>query len=330
MHLTLFLPSLLAAPRDALIASPALAAMARRALPPEYVAGGLAAALLAVAGVPPDTPLAPVAARGAGVDIGTDAIARADPIALVAGRDNVLLNGRVDDVSAADTQAILDRMNTHFADDGLVFFAPRPDTWFVRLIGIDPPQTTSLARVHGAIHGHLPRGIAAGRWKRWMSEMQMLLHDDPRNAARERNGQMPVTGLWIADAGPAVTTAGDASRRWFAPAGRDGDVARGLAPMGPGSVSSPPATFALMPPGADAIVILPPLRSAADVHAAMTAWLAPTLAAQDNATLAGLSVIADDGRGAFTYSPRAESWWSRWRASARRQVFAPPTTPEPA
>lgn len=329
MQLTLVLPSLLSLPPATLAASSALAQLALRAPAPRHEVAGIDAVLLAAAQRPPGTPLAPLAARGAGVALGIDVIARADPVALIAGRDDVLLGGRVDDLADADAQAFVERLNNHFAHDGLTFAAPRPDTWFVHLRGLEPPQTTSLAQVHGAIHAHLPRGAHAGQWKRWLSEMQMLLHDDPRNAARERDGRAPVTAIWIADAGTADGTQGDASMQWFAPAGREGDVARGLAAQDPASVAAPPAGLVHLPPARDAVVILPALRSPAALDAAAAAWLAPALVALDRRALAALTVVATDGRHAFAWTPRAASWWTRWRPWSRPRAFVPPAAPEP-
>lgn len=329
MQLTLVLPSLLSLPPATLAASSALAGLVQRAPAPRHETAGIDAVLLAVARQPPGTPLAPLAARGAGVACGNDVIARADPVALIAGRDDVLLGGRVDDLAGADAQAFVERLNTHFAHDGLVFAAPRPDTWFVHLRGLDPPQTTSLAQVHGAIHAHLPRGAQSGQWKRWLSEMQMLLHDDPRNAARERDGRVPVTAIWIADAGTMGGAGGDASTQWFAPAGREGDVARGLAVQDPASAATPPAGFAHLPPARDAVVILPALRTPAALDAAAAAWLAPALAALDRRTLAALTVVATDGRHAFVWTPRAAPWWTRWQPWSRPGAFVPPTALEP-
>ena len=328
MQLTLVLPSMLSLPSAALARSPGLAALAQRAPPPHFEIAGIDAVLLAAAHLPPSTPLAPLAARGAGIAVGDGIIARADPVALIAGRDDVLLGGRVDDLSEADAAALIDQMNHHFADDGLDFVAPRPDAWFVRLTGLEPPETTSLAQVHGSIHAHLPRGAHAGQWKRWMSEMQMLLHDDARNVTRERAGRVPVTAIWIADAGAAGVLSSDAATRWFASAGRDGDLARGLAALGAGGVMVPPAAFAQMPAASAAVVILPALRASADLDTALSAWLLPALAALDHGTLEALIVVATNGRGAFVWTPRAMAWWTRWRPWSRPSAFVPPAAPD--
>lgn len=318
---------MLALPREVLSASPALATLAKHAAPPQREARGLDAVMLAAAGLPPTTPVAPLAARGAGLDAATGTIARADPITMVAGRDDVLLAGRVDDVSATDALAFISLLDAHFASDGLTFVAARPDAWFVQFADLAVPQTTPLAQVHGALHAHQPRGEHAARWKRWTAEMQMLLHEHPLNAARERNGQSPVSGLWIADAGPAVPSSGGTVVDWFAPAGPSGDVARGLARMQARAAPLPPATFAHWPATADAVVILRPLRTAADLQEAAAAWLSPALAALDRGTITELTVTADADHDAFVWSPRAAKWWTRWRAAANA-AFVPPVAPD--
>jgi len=327
MHLQLVLPSLLALPRDVLAKSTALASLASRASPPQHLPRGLDAVTLAAAGLTPDTPIAPLAARGAGLTVTSGTIARADPVTMVAGRDDVLLGGRVDDVSAADAEAFIALLNAHFASDGLNFVAARPDAWFVQFDDLAVPQTTPLAQVHGALHAHQPRGEHAARWKRWNSEMQMLLHEHALNVARERNGQVPVTGVWIADAGPAVPPAGGTMLDWFAPGGRAGDVARGLALAHARIAPLPPGTLAQWPATGNAVVILSPLRTADDLQGVADAWLSPALAALGRGTIAELSIAADDHHDAFVWTPRAAQWWARWRA-ASAAAFVPPKVPE--
>ncbi len=327
MHLQLVLPSLLALPRDVLAMSTALAALASRASPPQHGRGGLDAVALAAAGVAPDTPIAPLAARGAGLDLASGTVARADPITMVAGRDDVLLAGRVDDLSAADAEALIAMLNAHFAGDGLNFAAPRPDAWFVQFDDLPVPQTTPLAEVHGALHAQQPRGEHAARWKRWNSEMQMLLHEHALNVARERHGQAPVTGLWIAEAGPAVPSAGGTNLDWFATTDRAGDVARGLALAQNRRAALPPASLAQWPATGNAVVILSPLHTADDLQATADAWLLPTLAALDHGTITELSIAADDDHDAFVWTPRAAKWWSRWR-TASAAAFVPPPVPQ--
>ncbi|MEO6565314.1 MAG: hypothetical protein ABIO63_04710, partial [Casimicrobiaceae bacterium] len=162
---------------------------------------------------------------------------------------------------------------------------------------------------------------------RWNSEMQMLLHEHVLNVARERNGQAPVSGVWIADAGPAVSPDGSTAIDWLVAEGRAGDVARGLAHVHGRPPSPPAATFAQWTATADAVVILSPMRTATDLQAAADAWLAPALAALDRGTLKELTIAVDNDHDAFIWTPRATRWWTRWRAAAAT-AFVPPQVPD--
>jgi DHH family len=198
MHVTLAVPDLLALSPEAAVALPSLSRLGQYAGPPVMQRGGLDLLLLREHhGAAP----APLAALGAGLDPGASFVLRADPVSLIAGRDDVALAARIDDLDAAEAAALVATLNAHFAGDGLAFHAPRSDAWFV-LVGAAPKLTTTpLAAVRGAIYPFLPGDSDAPQWRRWMSEMQMLLYEHPVNAAREARGRVPVTGIWIADGG---------------------------------------------------------------------------------------------------------------------------------
>jgi hypothetical protein len=231
MRLTLVVPHLVASGR-ALPDEPAFARLAAHAGKPRDLARDLDTAAIA-AGASSMLPIAPLAALVAGFDPGTSYVLRANPVALVAGRDDVLIAGRVDDLTAAEAQALIDALNAHFAQDGLAFHAPRPDAWFVVSRDHVPVDTTPLSQVEGELRPHLPRGEHGGIWRRWLSEMQMLLHAHDVNAAREAQGRAPVTGVWIEGGGVArqpatfaalthdavvVASGRDAVRDWLDPA----------------------------------------------------------------------------------------------------------------
>lgn len=291
MRVTLVVPQLTAAPADALSSLAAfrrLAAYAGGATPSPH---GLDAAVVAAAGLPRDTAVAPLAARGAGFDPGDSYVLRADPVSLVAGRDDVLLGGRIADLELADAHALVRTLNEHFAQDGLAFHAPRGDAWFVTATTEVPVETTPLAEVSGALHPHLPRGEHAAAWRRWWSELQMLLHAHPVNEARQAAGREPVTAVWLAEGGIASPVSPAAAI--FATQGAAGDVARGIAGAQP-----TPSTLAGLPAAGDAVVVLPPVIEPA---AFARDWLGPALAALERSALTELNVIAD-GNG------RTQQW----------------------
>ena len=212
MHLTLAVPGLLALDPATLAAARSLARLARYAGPPATRRGDLDALLAAGSLDSATGGSAPLAALGAGLDPGTSHVLRADPVSLVAGRNDVALAARIDDLDGDETGAMIATLNAHFAHDGLTFHAPRADAWFVLQDTAPDLTTTPLAVVRGAIYPWLPAGGDAVRWRRWLSEMQMLLHAHPANAAREARGRVPVTGVWISEGGRlAERTAGTGS-----------------------------------------------------------------------------------------------------------------------
>jgi hypothetical protein len=105
---------------------------------------------------------APLAALGAGLDPGAAYVLRADPVTFVAGRDDVLLAGRVDDMTTDDAASLADTLNRHFASDGVAFHAPRADAWFATAREHVPVDTDAL-RPNEPIGAHLPRGAHAPR-----------------------------------------------------------------------------------------------------------------------------------------------------------------------
>lgn len=324
MRVTLAVPDLLSADRAALARCAPLARVVAFATGTPAVAPDIDTAIVAATGLPPGTPVAPFAAAGAGFAPADACVLRADPVALVAGRDDVLLAGRVDDLAPADAAALVGVLNAHFAGDGLEFHAPRPDAWFVAVRGDARPETTPLSAVRGAIGAHLPRGPHGAVWRRWLSEMQMLLHEHPVNAARESRGKAPVTGIWISSGGtlPAAGVPQDVA--FYAPEGRIGDVARGLARAAGREAAPVPAAFAALPGGGDALVVVPPVAHADALTEFERAWLAPAVAALEHGRLARLTLVASDAAGAWTWPAPAPSLARRVRARVASRAFAPP------
>ena len=80
----------------------------------------------------------------------------ADPVTLVAGRDDVIVAGRVTGLDTPDAQDFVaravDALNAHFAADALTFIAARAGRWLVRLR--DAPRLR-LGPTDAAIGGSL-------------------------------------------------------------------------------------------------------------------------------------------------------------------------------
>lgn len=143
-----------------------------------------------------DWPVAPWALLGEGIDPGDAYWLCADPVNLRLMRNHLILFGgrqlAVSDDEAQHWRAVLDN---HFATDGLRFFTPHPQRWYLRLPDRQGPHTHTLTQVLGReIRPHLPQGAV---WLKLLNEIQMLLHADPRNTVREEEGRATVNSVWL-------------------------------------------------------------------------------------------------------------------------------------
>src|SRR5881392_1962093 len=117
MHLVLTLPGLLAQLADHDARAPNLARLVAAASPPVREPDGIDALLAAHYGIEhasgTDCPLAPVRLAALGVDPGNAFWLDADPVTLVAGRDDVRLTGVVRDLDARDAATLISMLNAH-------------------------------------------------------------------------------------------------------------------------------------------------------------------------------------------------------------------------
>jgi hypothetical protein len=327
MRLTLAVPDLLALDRGAFAFAPALATLAHYANKPDTRCGTLDAFLLARTPEAEPIGAAPFAALGAGLDPGESYALRADPVSLVAGRNDVALATRIDDLSADEAGSLITTLNAHFGRDGLSFHAPRPDAWFILTDATPDVTTTPLAVVRGAIYRWLPVGADAARWRRWLSEMQMLLHEHAANAAREARGRVPVTGIWISDGGRLGRTPPGSDSEMFATPGAGGDVARGLARAAGSTAGATPASFSALPPRTSAVVVVERVNSARVAQLQLN-WIGPAVAALARGDLESLSLLADGNGIAVAWHASRPGWRMRTSAKYATRPFMPPQREE--
>src|SRR5664279_2558393 len=201
MQLTLVLPNLLDAAPAALAAAdaPALARLLAGAADPVLESGGPIAIACASVGIAKqlDWPVAPWLARAAGIAPGRRYWLCAEPVTLEIGRNEGRLAGAVSDLDTDESTALLSSLRAHFASDGLEFVERGPGHWWVSYAEPQQLVTSPPDAARGRpLIAHLPRGADAARWRRWQSEMQMLLFEHPVNRARESGGRSPVNYIW--------------------------------------------------------------------------------------------------------------------------------------
>lgn len=127
---------------------------------------------------------------------------RADPVHVRLQREQVVLLPNVT-VSADESVQFCASLNEHFAGQGMAFFAPHPQRWYVRLAEPAEITTVPLSQAAGHnIHGNLPTGAGALRWHQIFNEIQMLLFAHPLNEAREARGEAPINSVWFWGNGP--------------------------------------------------------------------------------------------------------------------------------
>ena len=136
----------------------------------------------------------------------------ADPVYLRADIDHAVLSSSDDfELSEDEAAAFCEKLNKHFAEDGLRFFYSDHRHWFVESDKPVSLLTTPLSyAVARNINLLLPQGEEATRWKQILNESQMLLFSHPLNEERENRGQVPVNSLWFHGSGsPLKAVDGD-------------------------------------------------------------------------------------------------------------------------
>jgi hypothetical protein len=149
-----------------------------------------------------DAPIAPISAAVDGLGMGC--WLRADPVHLRLQRDQMLLLPNME-ISAGEAGQLCASLNEHFAGQGMVFFAPHPQRWYVRLDTLPRIHTRPLSQVIGGdVRGALPTGEEAARWHQVLNEIQMLLFTHPLNESRDARGALPINSVWFWGCGDAV------------------------------------------------------------------------------------------------------------------------------
>ena len=146
-----------------------------------------------------DWPLAPITFAADGGAPGNAFWLRADPVHLQVNRDQlVLADSSQFAIDAKEARELVAALNAHFGRDGLIFHAPHPTRWYLRLPAAADLRCTSLANAAGkSIDPLLPAGADAGRFRSLCNEAQMLLFSHPVNQAREMIGELPVNSIWL-------------------------------------------------------------------------------------------------------------------------------------
>jgi hypothetical protein len=125
---------------------------------------------------------------------------RADPAHLRAdlGSGRMMACGELG-LSREQAEELLQPLKPVFGDAGCPISAGSASRWYVSLPrDAKLPAFAPPSRVLGDdIYPYLPDGDLGRRWRRLLSEAQVVLHNHPLNAQRIAAGQVPVNSLWF-------------------------------------------------------------------------------------------------------------------------------------
>ena len=265
---------------------------------------------------------APIAAAFDGLEPGC--WLRADPVHVRLQREQVVLLPNVV-VSAEEAALLCTSLNEHFVNQGMQFFAPHPDRWYVRLDELPEIITVPLSQASGRnIHGNLPTGIDEKRWHQLFNEIQMLLFAHPVNEAREGRGEVPVNSVWFWGEGSEV-----AATSQSASASSDEVLAEMLASAAkiPFSVWQPAWRNSLSPNVERELLIFTGLRSSLQqgdlsgwrsaLQDFETGYAKPLWQALRSGEIATLQFDVLGGDGMHRISLTRADAWAFWRGSRR-------------
>lgn len=187
-----------------------------------------------------DWPLASLAALADGLSLSTEYVFFAQPVHLQLQRDSFTIAGpEALSLQKAEADSLLTLLNEHFAEQGLKF-AQSPhcaDRWYLQVQAPSHIQTTPVDVAMGRdIRGLLPHGQDAAFWNAVLNEVQMLLFEHPLNQAREAQGALPVSGVWVHGGGVLPAKSPRVLPLIFA----EDAVARGLATLQAGECHAVP------------------------------------------------------------------------------------------
>ena len=270
----------------------------------------------------PDGPLAAgaLSLASAAQDPGDAWWARADPVHLRVLRDRVVVvPGEVLDISPAEAEALAAALNQHF---GSLLFKPLDARrWAVRLDTensfLDSPALVAAGRDVATARGN----------EALLTEIQMLLHSNPVNEAREARGEPAVNSLWLWGGGRMP---GEAQGPWRSVAAAD-PSALGLARAAGIQRLELPASAAAwlerLPENGRHLAVLDALRAPAaleqqaeheeGVEALERLWFAPLLAGLRDGRI-GMVTVRVPAPGASFETVRADlrRFWRRPRSIA--------------
>ena len=102
-------------------------------------------------------------------------------------------------LAAEESEELARPLRPVLGDTGMLLEISAPSRWQLRLReGTPLPAFATPEQVLGqSLLMHLPQGAQGRRWRALFNELQILLHQHPRNRARIAAGLPPINALWF-------------------------------------------------------------------------------------------------------------------------------------
>jgi hypothetical protein len=134
---------------------------------------------------------------------------RCDPVHLQADMtDAVLFDSSAFSLSQTEAAHLTAGLNDYLQEYGWRVEFADPRRWYL-LCERDPGWITpDVSLLNGRpVAATLTDSAYSAEWRRVLSELQIILYQQPVNAERERRGELPVNGVWIYGGGPQPAAA---------------------------------------------------------------------------------------------------------------------------
>jgi hypothetical protein len=119
----------------------------------------------------------------------------------------VLLAGAAQSLAAVEAQQLAQSIRPLLEEDGFTLTILAPAAWL--LASSDGTLQVNCASSEAAagrnVHGYLPAGVHARRFRKVLNEVQMTWHEHPVNHGREARGELPINSIWMS--GPVAPRA---------------------------------------------------------------------------------------------------------------------------
>jgi hypothetical protein len=294
--------------------APALARVLARGDHAAFDTGDEAQVLRAFDVLPRGLPIAALTRQYDCADAAHHTWLRADPAHVRAdlGAGRLLACGELG-LDDAEVEALLQPLKPLFGDDGCPISAGAPSRWYLmlprdaRLPAFAPPGRA----LGDDIYEHLPEGDLGRRWRRLLSEAQVILHNHPLNAERAAAGKPTVNSLWFWGGGSLPDHVRCAATQVLS----DDLLLAALARPSGVSQRELPATFSASTLAAGALI---DLRRRRDAAALERDWVLPALDAARRARRPLRLDFADGLQLDYRHGHR----WRFWRRAARAASVA--------